>query len=115
MFFEFESPPVNAACALLLLFVEETVQLFEGFTCSNSHTKGQTQMGKGLFLEPRRCPTGLFPASPLAFASSSCSSLICLSLLQLLAFQLGTEASKQGQGVYTDALGAHFENHPQNH
>jgi len=36
--------------------------------------------GGGLFLEPRGRPTGLFPASPLAFASSSRSSLSYLSL-----------------------------------
>ena len=67
---------MNAACALLLLFVEEAEAVAElwlrpwlrlklwlmlmlmlhsaqkqgkkgeGFTCSNSHTKGQTKMGK---------------------------------------------------------------------
>ena len=36
--------------------------------------------GGGLFYEPRGRPTGLFPASPLAFASYTCSSLSCLSL-----------------------------------
>jgi len=36
--------------------------------------------GGGLFLEPRGRPTSLFTASPLAFASSSASSLSCLSL-----------------------------------
>jgi len=76
----------------------------------------------GLFLEPRGCPTGLFPASPLAFASSSCSSLSCLSL-QLLTvlllssqpFSWGPGLQEPGQGVHTGALGAHFDFHPQNH
>jgi len=48
----------------------------------------------GFFLEPRGRPTGLFPASPLAFASSSCS---CPAAEQP-AFQLGTGASRTQPG-----------------
>jgi len=90
---------VNAAWALLLLCVEEAVAeavaeaeaeaVAEAAAAAAAHCleAGEREVsdlhaarGGGLFLEPRGCPTGLFPASPLAFASSSCSSLSCLSL-----------------------------------
>jgi hypothetical protein len=53
-----------------------------------------TVRGGGLFLEPRGRPTGLFPASPLAFASLSAAS--CGPVAEQPAFQLGTEASRTG-------------------
>ena len=76
---EFESPSVNAACALLLLLVKEVEAVAEaaaeavadadaaqcseageeseGFTCSNSHTKGQTQMGGAARAHHRPLPS----------------------------------------------------------
>jgi len=100
----------------------------EGFTCSNSHTNGQTLICRGcerwrLVLGAARAPhMCLFPLAP-------CPCLFLLQLLelplplQLLAvpllssqpFSWGLRLQEQGQGVHTGALGAHFENHPQNH
>jgi len=56
--------------------------------------------GGGLFLEPHRRPTGLFPASPLAFASSSCSSLSCLSLCSLLQSRCWAASLSDGDWVF---------------
>jgi hypothetical protein len=90
---------VNAVCALLLLFAEEAeavaeavaglwlmlmlhsahkqLKRGEGFTCSNSHTKGQTQMGK----EKEACwscmhgrPTGSSQPHPLPLPLASSAS-----------------------------------------
>jgi len=98
LFFEFESPLVNAGCALLLLFVEEAEAAAEaeavaddadaaqkqgkrgeGFTCSNSHTRGKRKWGKRRRLVGAAC-TGAPRASssqprplPLPLASSSSS------------------------------------------
>jgi len=56
---------------LMLYSAQRQGKRGEGFTCSNSHTKGQTQMGRegGLLELHVRAPHGLIPASPLAFAS----------------------------------------------
>jgi hypothetical protein len=93
----------------------------EGYTCSNSHSLLSTLTLYGclwrgmwgvLFLEPRKRPTGLFPASPLAFASSSCSSLSYLSLCSFSRslcwtaskFNWGPRLQEPGQGVHMAQL-----------
>ena len=49
-----------------------------------------------MFLELRGCPTGLFTASPLAFASASASSLSCLFLTSLSAGDWGFKNRARG-------------------
>jgi len=69
------------------------------------HSEGAMR-GGGLFLEPRRHPTGLFPLQLLTVPMLSSHQP---------AFSWGLRLQEPGQGVHTGALEAHFDVHPQNH
>jgi len=117
--FIFESPPVNAACALLLLFImAEAVAVAEAEAVAEAVAEAEAD--------------GVADAAQCSETLPSLAPCLCLFLLQLLElplplqlltvpllssqpFSWGLGLQEPGQGVHTGALGAHFNFHPQNH
>ena len=122
---------MNAACALLLLFVEEAEAVADDADAAQLRSREREVRGLHAAIATRGKRNGereggllelhlRAPHGPLRHSLTPC---LCLLLplpapelpLPLQPFSWGLRLQELGQGGHTGALGAHFNFHPQNH